>query len=454
MQEPIAKQETGLHQALSKAQVVMIGLGGAIGTGLFMGSGIAIGYAGPAAVLSYAIAGFVAVVMVFSLSEMAVVHPAAGSFGVYAETYLNPWAGFVVRYTYWMCQVVAIGGEAVAAGIYMTYWFPSAPVWMWSIGFAFILLYVNSRAVGNFGTVEYWFALIKVTAIVLFIILGVANIFGLGTPAVGFHNLYQLPGGFMPHGFGGVWMAVIVGVFSFNGIEVIAVTSGEVHNPREAIPAALKTMALRLILFYVLALIIVVSVVPWTQTGAKIVDQSPFVRVFANSGITHAAGIMNFVVLTAALSSMNTNIYVCSRMLFSLSRGDYAPAFLGKLSPAGSPTPAVLLSGVCILLAAAVSVLTPRAYNYLFGVALFGAMIVWMIILLSHLSFRRHHGMRELPVRMPLFPWMQLAGLGLLAALLITMALDREFWNISAIVGVPWLALLTAAYFLWKAKHK
>ncbi len=454
MQEPITKQETGLHQALSKAQVVMIGLGGAIGTGLFMGSGIAIGYAGPAAVLSYAIAGFIAVVMVFSLSEMAVVHPAAGSFGVYAETYLNPWAGFVVRYTYWMCQVVAIGGEAVAAGIYMTYWFPSAPVWMWSIGFAFILLYVNSRAVGNFGTVEYWFALIKVTAIVLFIILGVANIFGLGTPAVGFHNLYQLPGGFMPHGFGGVWMAVIVGVFSFNGIEVIAVTSGEVQNPREAIPAALKTMALRLILFYVLALIIVVTVVPWTQTGAKVVAQSPFVRVFANSGIRQAAGIMNFVVLTAALSSMNTNIYVCSRMLFSLSRGHYAPAFLGKLSPAGSPTPAVLLSGVCILLAAAVSVLTPRAYNYLFGVALFGAIIVWMIILLSHLSFRRHHGTRELPVRMPLFPWMQLAGLGLLAALLITMALDREFWNISAIVGVPWLALLTAAYFLWKANYK
>ena len=432
----------------------MIGLGGAIGTGLFMGSGIAVGYAGPAVVLSYAIAGFIAVVMVFSLSEMAVVHPTAGSFGVYAETYLNPWAGFVVRYTYWMCQVVAIGGEAVAAGIYMTYWFPSAPVWMWSLGFAFILLYVNSRAVGNFGTIEYWCALIKVTAIVLFIILGAANIFGLGTPAVGFHNMHELPGGFLPHGWNGVWMAVIVGVFSFSGIEVIAVTSGEVENPREAIPAALKTMALRLILFYVLALIIVVSVVPWTETGAKVVEQSPFVRVFANSGITQAAGIMNFVVLTAALSSMNTNVYVCSRMLFSLARGDYAPAFLGRLGKTGSPTPAVIFSGACILLAAAVSVLTPRAYNYLFGVSLFGAMVVWMIILLSHLSFRRQHGERELPVRMPLFPWMQLAGLALLAALLVTMALDKEFWNISAIVGVPWLAFLTAAYFIWKAKNK
>src|SRR6185295_19450036 len=176
--EPIAvASEHGLNKALSKAQVVMIGLGGAIGTGLFMGSGIAIGYAGPAVLISYAIAGFAALVMVFSLSEMAVAHPAAGSFGVYAETYLNPWAGFEVRYTYWIAQVIAIGGEAVAAGLYMTFWFPTVPVWMWSLGFCAILLYFNSRAVNNFGTVESWFALIKVTAIVLFIILGAASIF-------------------------------------------------------------------------------------------------------------------------------------------------------------------------------------------------------------------------------------------------------------------------------------
>jgi AAT family amino acid transporter len=209
----IIERERGLNQALTKAQVVMIGLGGAIGTGLFMGSGIAIGYAGPAVLLSYAIAGFAALVMVFSLSEMAVVHPAAGSFGVYAETYLNPWAGFIVRYSYWMCQVIAIGGEAVAAGLYMTFWFPNVPVWMWSVGFAFMLLYLNARSVGNFGTIEYWFAMIKVAAIVLFIILGVVNIFGLGVPASGLGNLTGLPGGFMPHGLGGVWMAVIMGVF-------------------------------------------------------------------------------------------------------------------------------------------------------------------------------------------------------------------------------------------------
>lgn len=450
----IAEREHGLSQTLSRAQVVMIGLGGAIGTGLFLGSGIAIHYAGPAVILSYAIAGFVALVMVFSLSEMAVVHPAAGSFGVYAEIYLNAWSGFVVRYTYWLVQVIAIGGEAIAAGVYMTFWFPHVPVWIWSVGFAFILLYVNARSVGDFGTFEYWFAMIKVSAIVLFIILGTVSILGIGVPATGFHNLTGLPGGFMPHGVSGVWMAVIVGLFSFNGIELIAVTSGEVKDPARVIPAALRTMLLRLFLFYVIALAIVVTFVPWTETGAKVVAQSPFVRVFEHAGIAYAAGIMNFVVISAALSSMNTNVYLCSRMLFSLSRGNYAPGFLGRLGKNRTPTAAILVSGVGILLAAGVSRLTPLAYNYLFGVALFGAMIVWILILLSHISFRRRHGSAHLPVRMPFFPWMQLAGIALLLAILVTMGLDTGFWRVSWIVGVPWLLLISAAYFISRARKR
>jgi len=450
----ISEREGGLHRGLTRTQIVMIGLGGAIGTGLFMGSGLAIGYAGPAVILSFALAGFVALVMVFSLSEMAVVHPTAGSFGTYAETYLNPWAGFVVRYTYWISQVIAIGGEAVAAGLYMTFWFPQVPVWMWSIGFCLVLLYFNSRSVHNFGTVEFWFALIKVTAIVLFILLGAASIFGLGLPATGLHNLTGLPGGFLPNGLGGLWMAVIVGIFSFNGIEVIAVTSGEAQNPRVAIPAALRTMVFRLALFYLLALTIIVTTVPWTTTGVEVVAQSPFVTVFAHSGVRHAAGIMNFVVISAALSSMNTDVYLCSRMLFSLSRGQYAPQFLGRLSKNGSPVAAILTSGACILVAAGVSKLTPNAYNYLLGVALFAAILVWMIILVSHISFRRHHDPKTLPVRMPFFPWMQYAGLLMLAAILITMGLDKKFYNVSWLVGIPWVLLISGAYFVWKAKNR
>jgi L-asparagine transporter-like permease len=359
----------------------------------------------------------------------------------------------VARYSYWLAQVIAVGGEAVAAGVYMTFWFPGTPVWLWSVGFALVLLYFNSRSVNNFGSIEYWFALIKVVAIVIFIIVGLATIFGLWGPPVGAHNLTGLPGGFTPHGFSGVWMAVIIGILSFNGIEVIAVTSGEAKDPVRAIPAALRTMALRLFLFYVLALTIVVTFVPWTETGATVVTQSPFVRVFAHSGIRHAAGIMNFVVLSAALSSMNTNVYLCSRMLFSLSRGGYAPRFLGRLSKNGTPITAILLSGACILIAAGVSKLTPLAYNYLFGVALFDAMIVWILILLSHLSFRRKHTASQLPVRMPLFPFVQIAGLILLCAVLITMGLDKETWRISWIVGVPWLALISLAYFVLKFRR-
>ncbi|MDE2052307.1 MAG: amino acid permease, partial [Gammaproteobacteria bacterium] len=208
-----SEREGGLKRGLGKAQVVMIGLGGAIGTGLFMGSGLAVGYAGPAVIASYALAGFVALIMIFSLSEMAVVHPTAGSFGTYAEMYLNPWAGFVVRYTYWAAQVIAVGGESVAAGLYMQYWFPGVPVWAWALGFCVVMLYLNSRSVTNFGTVESWLAVIKVAAIVVFIILGIAAIAGVGRPAIGLHNLTGLPGGFLPKGVKGLWMAVTVGIF-------------------------------------------------------------------------------------------------------------------------------------------------------------------------------------------------------------------------------------------------
>jgi L-asparagine transporter-like permease len=448
----IVERERGLHKSLTKAQAVMIGLGGTIGTGLFMGSGIAIGYAGPAVILSYAIAGFAALIVVFSLSEMAVAHPAAGSFGVYAEAYLNPWAGFMVRYTYWLAQVIAIGGEAVAAGVYMTYWFPNIPVWMWSVGFAGGLLYVNSRSVANFGRFEYWFALIKVVAIVFFIILGLSAIFGIGSAPVGLHNVVGLPGGFVPNGFGGIWMAVIVGIFSFFGIEVIAVASGEIKEPAKVIPAALRTLTLRLLLFSMLGLSIVVAFVPWTMTGATVVAQSPFVKVLIHSGVPYAAGIMNFVVVTAALSSINTNIYLCSRMIFSLSRGGYAPGLLGRLNSSGVPVGAILASGGGILVSAALSWLTPMAYNYLFGIALFDAIVVWMVILTSHLVFRRRHPRQVSTVRAPFFPYLQILGLLLLGAVVVTMGLDPA-WNLSWIVGVPWLVLITAIYFVWKARR-
>ena len=450
----VIERERGLRKGLRTGQIIMIGLGGAIGTGLFMGSGIAIGYAGPAVLVSYLIAALIAMAMVFSLSEMAVVHPAAGSFGAYAEMYLGPWSGFVVRYTYWIAQIIAIGGEAVAVGIYMSYWFPDVPVWMWSIGFALVLVSVNTRSVANFGTFEYWFAMIKVMAIVLFIIFGLAHVFGLGTAPTGVENLTQLPGGFLPNGFGGAWMGVLVAVYSFYGIEIIAVTSGESVDPRASIPAALRSMALRLLLFYVLALGIMVTVLPWTEVGATVVDRSPFVKVFDHAGIAHAAAIMNFVVITAALSSMNTNLYLCSRMLFSLARGGYAPAVLGTLGRHGTPVVATVVSGICILLAASVSRLTPLAFNYLFGIALFGGLSVWLFILVSHLRFRKRFAAASLPVRMSLVPGLQIVAIALLLAVLLTMAVAGEFWTAAWIVGVPWFVLISLAYLWWKRRPR
>ena len=450
----IVAREAGLAHTLTKRQITMIGMGGAIGTGLFMGSGIAIGYAGPAVLISYAIAAMIAVVMVFSLSEMAVAHPAAGSFGVYAEMYISPWAGFVVRYTYWAAQVIAIGSEAVAAGIYMGFWFPDVPTWLWSVGAAAALVTVNTRSVASFGTFEYWFALIKVVAIVLFIVFGLSAIFGLTGDPIGARNLVGLPGGFMPNGWTGVWFGVLMALFSFYGIELIAVTSGEAENPQVAIPAALRTMAARLILFYLLALGIMVTLIPWTDVGADVVTQSPFVRIFANAGVRQAAGVMNFVVITAALSSMNSSLYLASRMVVSLSRAGQAPRRLGQLAPSGSPVAATLVSGLCVLATASIAMFTPNAYNYLTGIALFGGILVWISILVSHLRFRTRHDVAELVVKAPFFPYPQILAIALLVAILVTMAFDTKFWNVAWIVGVPWIIVLTLLYYWSRASRK
>jgi len=444
----IMDREQGLARTLTQRQLTMIGLGGAIGTGLFMGSGIAIGYAGPGVLISYLVAAAIALIMMYSLSEMAVTHPTAGSFGTYAELYLNRWAGFIVRFTYWAAQSIAIGGEAVAIGLYMSFWFPDIPVWMWTTGFGFAIIYANMRSVSTFGTLEYWLSAVKVFAICAFIVFGLAVVFGIGRPAAGFDH-YTAHDGFLPHGFWGVWMGVLIAIFSFYGIEIIAVTAGEAADPATAVPHAMRTMLVRLVLFYVLSLAIMLAVVPWTETGAKEVAQSPFVKVFAFFDFKYAAAAMNFVLISAALSSMNANLYLCSRMLFSLARGGFAPAGLGRLSPSGTPVAAILISSVGVGIAGLTSVFSPVAYGYLFGVALGGGILVWLIILLSHLSFRKRReaaGGSRAVVRAPLFPWLQYLGIFLLVAVLVTMGMDTEFWNVGVISASVWVLFLSGVY--------
>ncbi len=446
--EAIFDRENDLQRKLTQRQLTMIAIGGAIGTGLFMGSGIAINYAGPGVLVSYGIAALIALMMMMCLSEMTLAHPTSGSFGSHAERYIGPWAGYLVRYTYWAAQVIAIGGEATAVALYMKYWFPSVPQWLWIIIFAAIIIFVNARSVSNFGAFEYWFSTIKVTAIIVFIILGVCVILGIGTDSVGFSN-YTSHGGFMPNGFSGVWMAVLMAIFSFYGVEVVAVTAGEAKNPEKAIPKAMRSMVLRLILFYLLSLGIMLAVVPWTHAGAQAVSESPFVKVFATLGIPYAAGIMNFVVLTAALSSMNTNLYLCTRMMFSLARGGYTPKALGKLSKRGVPVNALLISSIGLAIAMLLNVLTPDAFGKLFGISIFGGIFVWIMIFVTFLRFRKENGkIASLSYKSPWHPIPALLGMLLLIGILITMFFSPD-WNYAWYFGVPWIVLIVLSYFIY-----
>jgi L-asparagine transporter-like permease len=450
-QDLIAQQEAGLARQLSSRQMAMIAIGGAIGTGLFLGSGLAVREAGPAVILSYLMGAAIALLLVGALAEMAVAHPAAGSFGVYAELYLSPWAGFAVRTTYWAAQSIAIGGEATAVAIYCGWWFPGVPQWIWVVGFSAALIYVNARSVGAFGEFEYWFALIKVAAIVLFIAFGAWILTGAGR--VGGFAAWHFTSdeGFLPRGFQGVWRALAFVIFSFIGSEVVAVTAGEARDPATAVPRAMRSMLSRLTLFYVGAITVLVGVVPWSQIqpGAGI-TASPFVRVFELMGLPAATHAMNFVVVTAALSSMNTNLYLATRMIFSLARSGYVPAALGRVNARGAPIPALLVTAAGLAIASLVSALSPgRAYVLLLGVALFGGLFVWLMVFLTHLRFRpvwEGSAQPRLPVRLPGYPYTSLLGAALLVAILIT-TWWVEGMRPTLLAGLPGLGAVTAAYW-------
>src|SRR6201997_5581252 len=380
---PPMPEVEGLHRRLGQRQLTMMAIGGAIGVGLFLGSSVTIRLAGPAVILSYLLGAGIALIMSYALAEMAVVHPVAGAFGIYAERYLNPWAGFSVRATYGVAQIIAIGAEVTAAGIYISFWFPNVPQWIWVVLFSAGLVALNSMKVNRLGEFEYWFATIKVAAIVAFIIVGISLILGVGSRgAIGLANLTQ-HGGFLPAGWKGVWLSLTITVTSYMGVEIIAVTAGEAEHPEVTIPHAMRNIVWRLILFYVLAIAIMVTMVPWNRSGiSSTVSSSPFVTAFAAAHIPFAAAIMNFVVLTAALSSVNTNLYLSTRMLFSLGRGSYAPAWLGRVSSNGVPHRALLVSTAGIITAILLAIFSPNnAFLMLYGVAVAGMLFVWLVVL-------------------------------------------------------------------------
>jgi AAT family amino acid transporter len=440
----------GLQRRLSQRQLTMMAIGGAIGVGLFLGSSVTIRLAGPAVILSYLLGAGIALIMSYVLAEMAVVHPVAGAFGVYAEKYLNSWAGFAVRATYGVAQIIAIGAEVTAAGIYLSYWFPNVPQWIWVVSVSAALVALNSMQVNRLGEFEYWFAMIKVSAIVAFIVVGVALVFGDGSRGANAWNNLTQHGGFLPAGWKGVWLSLTITITSYMGVEVIAVTAGEATHPETTIPRAMKNIVWRLILFYVLAIAITVAMVPWNRTtNSSGLSGSPFVTAFAGAHIPFAAGIMNFVVLTAALSSVNTNLYLSTRMLFSLGREGLAPNWMGAVSRNGVPHRALLASTLGIIAAILLAIFAPRnAFLTLYGTAVAGMLFVWLVILTTHLRFRKAlapERVHTLPMRLRAHPFFTITGILLLVAISgTTFFVDGLQWSVPAFL--VFLGLISLSY--------
>ncbi len=445
-------RESGLRRTLSPRQVAMIGLGCTLGTGLFLGSAISVKLAGPAVILSFLAGSVIAITVMWALAEMSVELPTAGAFGVHAEVYLHPWAGFAVRYTYWICMVMIIGSEVVAAAIYCQYWFPHLPPVLWVAGFSLGMIYINTLSIESFGAFEYWFAMIKVVTVIAFLVLGAALLLGIGFPRTGTVN-YTAHGGFLPNGWTGVALGVAMAIFSYMGLEIVGTTAGEAADPKVAVPRALRNMMLVLILFYVAGLAIVVGIVPWTQIG---LGESPFVRVFETVGIPAAGHVMNFVVLTAALSSATCNLYFASRMMFSLSRSGFAPMGLGRLSKRDMPVNAVLVSSVGMAAALVLAhFFQNTAFLFLIGVAFFGGPFVWIMVLATHLAFRRAAARagRKIIRFAPPGPLSSLLGLVALCGVLISTWWIPSF-HITLIAGAPWLVFITICYVVWGRPHK
>jgi amino acid transporter, AAT family len=440
------KREQGLQHRLSAGQMTMVAVGGSIGTGLLLGSASAIGIAGPAVILSFVLAAFLSWIVTMALGELASTHPAAGAFGIYGDLYLSEWAGFVARAGYWAAIAISIGAELVASATYMGYWFPQVPSLSWVVVFSALLLAVNFWDVGHYARFEFWFAMIKVVVIAAFVVLG-AGLLLLGR----LPPQYTAQGGFFPRGPVAPLLAITFAIYTFGGVEFVAVTSGESRSPREVAKAVWMTF-FALTGIYMGAIVVLVGVMPWNRAG---VTESPFVTVFQLVRIPGAGSLMNFVVLTAALSGANAALYISSRMLFSLARSGWAPRALGHLNRAGSPNWALLISSYGIVAALALEKWAPaKAFEYILRAAFFGMMLSWFVSLAAHVSFRmriRNDQLQALPVRSPLGGWGSAVGF-----VVVVIAVLRTWWDsrVNLLSGLFYLIAVTLAYFLLRSARR
>ncbi|OHX14086.1 amino acid permease [Chromobacterium sphagni] len=443
------EQQT-LHRGLEERHINLMALGATIGVGLFLGSATAIKMAGPAIMLAYGIGGLAIFMIMRALGEMAIHNPVAGSFSRYAQDYLGPLAGYLTGWNYWFLWLVTCMAEITAVGVYMGIWFPDVPSWYWVLAAMLAMGGVNLIAVKAYGEFEFWFALIKIVTIVLMIAGGFAMIaFGFGNHGVatGISNLWA-HGGFMPHGFTGVLMSLQMVMFAYLGVEMLGLTAGEAKNPKKALARAVDSVFWRILIFYIGALFVILAIYPWNELGTR---GSPFVMTFQSLGIPAAAGIINFVVLTAALSSCNSGIYSTGRMLFNLAEQKQALPLFARVSKNGVPVPALLLSIAALLVGVLLNYLAPKeVFTWLTAISTFGAVWTWLIILLAQLRFRRMLSPAQLAAishRMPLWPYGSYLTLGFLALVIGLMAYFPDT-RVALMVGPGWLVFLVAAYYL------
>ena len=431
----------------------MIALGGAIGTGLFYGSAASINLAGPAILLSYFLGGSVIYLIMRMLGEMSAEEPVAGAFSHFAYEYWGEFPGFLSGWNYWFLYIFVSMAELSVVGIYVNYWLPDFPQWLTALLILLSVTAINLFNVKLFGELEFWFAFIKVAAVIGMIVLGVVLIFaGLGTEATGFSNLWS-HGGFFPNGLHGVLLSIVVVMFSFGGTELIGVTAGEADDPKKSIPKAINQVLWRILVFYLGSLAVMMIIYPWNKVG---MDGSPFVMIFSKLGIPAAATILNIVVLTAAISVYNSGVYSNARMLYSLAQQGNAPKFFTKLSKNHVPYLATLFSSLCTLGIVVLNYLFPgKMFMYIMSVATIGAVITWAMIILVHRRFRLAHADKEdqIVFKTPCFPLANYVCLGFLGLVVIFMT-QLDNMKMAVLVLPVWLTVLFVGFKIKKARER
>ncbi len=442
--------ENKMQRGLKNRHLQMIALGTAVGTGLFYGSTATIALAGPAVSLSYLIGGIIIFLIVRMLGEMSVEEPVSGSFSYYAAKYWGEFPGFLAGWNYWFLYILVSMAELSAVSIYLGYWFPDLPKWVGVLTCLIIITVINLVTVSAYGEIEFWMAFIKIAAIIGMILLGSYYIFTDPDPfPENFSNLWE-HGGFFPNGLEGMLMSLAPVLFSFGGIELLGITAGEAENPDKTIPRAINQVIWRILIFYVGTMIVLMSLWSWKEVGK---DASPFVQIFSNAGFPAAANILNFVVLTAAVSVYNSAIYSNSRMLFGLAKSGNAPKFFEKLSRRGVPVNGILISSGITLLAAVLNYFLPdEVFMYMMAIVTGAVVISWAMIILTHLKFRKHcEAAGIVPKFKSLFyPFADYLCLAFLAGILIIMALMDDMRP--AVIVMPlWIV---AIWLFYRSKKK